>query len=79
MNKEKNPLVSIIIPCRDEEKFIAQCLDSIISQDFPKDKLEVLIIEGESKDRTKKIIEDYNKQYPFIKVLNNPKKLHPSP
>ncbi|MCJ7829741.1 glycosyltransferase, partial [Patescibacteria group bacterium] len=33
--------VSIIIPCRNEEKFISKCLDSIILQDFPKDKLEV--------------------------------------
>ena len=33
---EKLPLVSFIIPCRNEEKFIGKCLDSIITQDYPK-------------------------------------------
>jgi len=36
--------VSVIIPCRNEEKFIRKCLDSIIKQDFPKEKLEVLVM-----------------------------------
>jgi len=31
------PLVSVIIPCRNEEKFISRCLDSIIEQDYPKE------------------------------------------
>ena len=31
------PLVSIIIPCRNEEKFIGKCLDSILGQDYPKE------------------------------------------
>jgi len=33
-------LISIIIPCRNEEKFIGKCLDSIIAQDYLKDKLD---------------------------------------
>lgn len=48
-------LVSIIIPCRNEEKFIGKCLDSIIAQDYPKDKLEVLVVDGMSEDRTRKM------------------------
>ncbi len=40
-------LVSIIIPCRNEEKFIGKCLNSIIAQDYPKERLEVLFIDGE--------------------------------
>jgi len=36
--------VSIIIPCRNEEKFIGKCLDSIIAQDYFKDKLEILVV-----------------------------------
>jgi len=35
------PFVSIIIPCRNEEKFIGKCLDSIIAQDYPSDEVEV--------------------------------------
>ena len=63
--------VSIIIPCRNEEKYIAKCLDSILSQDYPKDKLEVLVVDGMSEDKTKEIVKDYSKKYPYIKLLEN--------
>jgi len=68
------PLISIIIPCRNEEKNIGKCLDSILKQDYPKERIEVLVIDGMSEDHTKDIIKDYIKKYPFIKLLDNPKK-----
>ena len=44
--EDKNfPFISIIISCRDEKKYISRCLDSIIAQDYPKDKPEVLVID----------------------------------
>ena len=72
-----SPLVSIIIPCRDEEKFISKCLDSVITNDYPKDKLEVLVVDGMSVDGTREIVEKDVQQYPFIKILDNPKKITP--
>lgn len=71
------PFVSIIIPCRNEEKFIGKCLDSITEQDYPKDKTEILVVDGVSEDGTRKIIENYSKKYPFVKLLDNPKKFTP--
>jgi len=70
-------LISVIIPCLNEEKFIAKCLDSIISQDFPKEKLEVFLVDGMSLDKTRDIIKSYEQKYPFIKILDNPKKFTP--
>lgn len=72
------PLVSIIIPCRNEEKFISKCLDSILSQDYPKEKMEILVVDGMSEDRTKEIVEGYLKRYSFIRLLENPKKITPA-
>jgi len=46
------PLVSVIIPCRNEERFTSKCLDSIIENDYPKDKLEILVVDGMSEDVT---------------------------
>jgi glycosyltransferase involved in cell wall biosynthesis len=69
--------VSIIIPCRNEDKYIARCLDSVISNDYPKDKLEVLIVDGMSEDHTKTIVEEYVKNYNFIKLLANPMRITP--
>ncbi|MEW6556116.1 MAG: glycosyltransferase [Elusimicrobiota bacterium] len=70
-------VVSVIIPCRNEEKFIGKCLDSIIVQDYPKDNLEVLVVDGLSDDETKKIVKNYSEKYSFIKLLENLKKITP--
>lgn len=71
------PFITVIIPCRNEEKYIGKCLGSIIANDFPKNKLEVLVVDGRSEDRTREIVEKYTKQYSFIKLLENPKKITP--
>ena len=78
IEKSNYPSVSIIIPCRNEEKFIGKCLDSIIAQDYPKDRIEVLVIDGRSTDRTREIVKKYAQKYPFIKVLDNPRKITPT-
>lgn len=75
--KNNLPFVSVIIPCRNEEKFIGQCLDSIIAQDYPKDQLKVLVVDGMSEDRTRGIVKEYVKRHQFIKILDNSKKITP--
>ena len=70
-------LVSVVIPCRNEEKFIEKCLDSIIANNNTKYNLEVLVIDGMSEDTTREKIEKYSNNYPFIKFLDNPKKVTP--
>jgi len=70
-------LISIIIPCRNEKEFICKCLDSIIANDYPKESLEVLVVDGMSEDRTREILKDYTEKYSFIKVLDNPKRITP--
>jgi glycosyltransferase involved in cell wall biosynthesis len=72
------PMVSVIIPCRNEEKFIGKCLDSIIANDYPKDKLEVLVMDGMSQDKTKDIIKRYCQEYPFINIIDNEQKIVPT-
>lgn len=71
-------IVSIIIPCRNERKFIGGCLDSIIANDYPKDKLEVLVVDGMSEDGSREIVHDYTRRYPFIRLLDNPKRIIPA-
>jgi glycosyltransferase involved in cell wall biosynthesis len=53
VQQSKVSFVSIIIPCRNEEKFIAKCLDSIINNDYTKERLEVLLVNGMSEDKTR--------------------------
>ncbi len=70
--------VSLIIPCRNEKKFIKKCLDSIVAQDYPKNRLEVFVIDGMSEDGTREIAESYTKEHTFITLLDNPKKVIPT-
>jgi glycosyltransferase involved in cell wall biosynthesis len=69
-----DPFVSVIIPTFNEEKYIASLLENILQQDYPRDRLEVFIIDGMSKDKTPEIIEEYHIRNPFIRLLPNEKR-----
>lgn len=69
--------VSIIIPCRNEEKFIAKVLDNIVSQTYDNSKLEVIIADGDSTDRTADIVKEYSDKYSNIHLISNPQKIVP--
>jgi len=71
------PFVSIIIPCRNEGEFIGKCLDSIIAQNYPKERLEAFVVDGMSNDETRRIAENYIQKNSYIKLLDNPKKITP--
>jgi glycosyltransferase involved in cell wall biosynthesis len=70
--------ISVIMPCRDEEKFIAQALESILANDYPKDRLEVLVVDGMSTDGTRQIIAEFTRDHQFIRLLDNPKRVAPA-
>lgn len=72
------PLVSIVIPCRNEEKYIGRCLDSLISHDYPKERLEIIVVDGLSNDGTREILKKYCNDYPFIRMVDNRNKVAPS-
>lgn len=64
--------ISIIIPCRNEEKYIGRCLASLLANDYPREVLEIVVVDGMSTDRTREIVDEYCQQYPFIKMIDNP-------
>lgn len=71
----KDYKVAIIIPTLNEEKFIGACLDSVIKQSFPIKEMDIMVIDGGSRDRTKEIVENYSLKYPNIRFIHNPKKI----
>lgn len=70
-------MLSVICPIYNEEKYIAKCIDSILAQDYPKDDLEVIFADGMSTDRTREIVAEYTAKYPFIRLIDNPKRIVP--
>jgi succinoglycan biosynthesis protein ExoA len=71
----KLPSISVIVLCRNEKDFIARCLDSLIANDYPKDRFEVLVADGMSQDGTRGIVESYSQKHAFLKLVDNPKKI----
>jgi glycosyltransferase involved in cell wall biosynthesis len=72
------PRVSVVVPCRNEERHISQCLESILANDYPKDSLEILVLDGMSEDRTRDIVRSYSDRYRWIQLVDNPKKHIPA-
>lgn len=65
--------VAIAIPTLNEERFISRCLDSIIKQTFKFEKMDVMIIDGGSNDKTKDIVAKYQKSHQNIRFIENKK------
>jgi glycosyltransferase involved in cell wall biosynthesis len=72
------PKVSVVVPCRNEVKWIAECLESIARNDYPKDRLEVFIVDGMSDDGTRPIVEAFAADHPWLRLLDNPKRITPA-
>lgn len=67
------PMVSILIPCHNEEAVISATLESFTHLTYPKDKLQIIAINDASKDRTGEIITSWAQRTPYIQALERPK------
>lgn len=68
-NMKDLPTVSIFIPAHNEEMVIEQTLKAMSRLYYPKDKLEVIVINDNSSDRTGEIAASFGERFPFIKVI----------
>ena len=68
-------IVTIIVPMKNEERYVGKCLDTILANDFPMDQCEILVMDGRSTDRSRTIVEEKAAQYPMIQLLDNPKEI----
>jgi succinoglycan biosynthesis protein ExoA len=68
------PFVSIILPVRNEADFIERCLRSVCDQDYPVDRMEILVVDGMSTDGTREIVSRMASVDPRIRLLDNPRK-----
>ena len=66
-----NKFVAIIIPTLNEEKFITECLNSVVNQTYPLERMDVIVVDGGSKDETHSIVEKFHIRYENIRLLNN--------
>ena len=65
------PFVTILVPCRNERAFIAGCLDSIVHNGYPSDRMLVLVVDGMSDDGTRTVLKAYARDQPCVRVIDN--------
>ncbi len=72
------PSATVIVPARNEEHFIEECLRSLVEQDYPQHKLEILVVDGLSEDSTIDVVKNLAMTCANIKILQNPKRIIPA-
>ena len=70
------PLVTLILPIRNEASYIERCLNALLAQDYPAERLEIFVVDGMSTDRTREIVSKYQKHHAII-LLDNPEHIVP--
>jgi glycosyltransferase involved in cell wall biosynthesis len=68
----ESPIVTVIIPCRNEERYIGLCLDSLLASSYEPSRLEILVMDGQSHDRSAEIVRDYSRRHPAVRLVENP-------
>lgn len=70
--------IAIIMPVLNEERFLAGTLDQVYMQEFSMERVEVVIADGGSTDRTREIAAEYRSRFGSLKILDNPRRLSSS-
>lgn len=68
-NSSSNQSIALLIPLRNEEAMIEEKIQNIISLNYPKENLEVFLIDGKSTDSTVMRINKYLKKYPYFHLI----------
>ena len=70
MENDNFPLISILVAARNEEANIGACLDSLIKQEYPKEKFEIWVGDDQSEDKTADIVREYTLLHPNVHVFS---------
>ncbi len=74
----RHPFVSVIVPARNESAHIGACLDSIIAQDYPSDRIELLVADGRSTDDTRERVRRRTGGPISVRLVDNPAGIVPT-
>jgi succinoglycan biosynthesis protein ExoA len=72
---EPVPFMSIVLPALDEEHYLERCIRSLLDDPYPRDRLEIFVVDGGSTDRTVAIAKELAREFGFIRIIHNRRKL----
>jgi succinoglycan biosynthesis protein ExoA len=73
--QELPPFITIVIPVRNEERFIRETVIQILQQDYPREKFEIIVADGLSSDATRDIVGELCRQHEQVRLISNPGQL----
>src|SRR5689334_17402606 len=69
------PFVTVIVPVRNEQAHLAATLRPLLLQDYPFERYEILVVDGQSDDNTVGVVRPLQHEFPQLKLLYNPQRL----
>ena len=78
MSDKTEYTVSVVMPIRNEERYIQRSLTSVLEQDYPCNQIEIIIADGLSEDSSLDIVNKIATKHKNIIIVSNPKKIMPS-
>ncbi|WP_160164457.1 glycosyltransferase family 2 protein [Pedosphaera parvula] len=69
------PFVSIIMPVFNEERYIGGILDAVLKQDYPSERMEIIVADGASTDQTRDIIVSFQRGHGNLRLIYNPDRI----
>ncbi|MDZ4277541.1 MAG: glycosyltransferase family 2 protein [Dehalococcoidia bacterium] len=70
-DEPSRPFVSVIVPMRNERRHIQRCLRSLAAQDYPRDRFEVIVVDGGSGDGSRELAEAMREELANLRVMEN--------
>jgi succinoglycan biosynthesis protein ExoA len=67
-----DPFISVVMPVRNEADHLVKSLAAVLSQDYPAERLEVLVVDGMSEDGTRQVVQSFQKTHSCLRLLDNP-------
>ena len=74
MQDDRRPLVSVVIPVLNEERYLRQCLEAVLHQDYPAERIEVIAADGGSIDASREIVREYAARDGRVRLVENPRR-----
>jgi len=72
---EPGVIFSLVVPMRNEERYVAETISSLTGQDYPADRFEILVVDGRSTDSSREIVSQLAREHPNLRLLDNPRQL----
>jgi glycosyltransferase involved in cell wall biosynthesis len=68
------PFITVCMPVRNEERFIGETLNELLSQDYPGNRYEIIVADGESNDQTAQVVKSIAEKHPNVILVGNAKR-----